>query len=184
MTTYLALLRGINVGGHKMVAMADLRDLLTNLGFGGVRSLLQSGNLVFSSERRRSAAALERVLEEAAATRLRVQSDFLVRSAEEWKTVVASNPFREEAKSDPSHLLVVFLKEAPRARNVAALRAAIAGRERVRVKGREAYCVYPDGVGRSRLTHAIIEKQLGTRATGRNWNTVLKLGALAESNRA
>jgi uncharacterized protein (DUF1697 family) len=74
--------------------------------------------------------------------------------------------------------LVVLLKVAPDRQNVAALQRAITGRESVRIDGRHAYVVYPDGIGRSRLTTALTEKILGTRATARNWNTVLKLGAL------
>lgn len=179
MTTYLALLRAINLAGHKPVAMADLRDLLGQLGFRDPRSLLQTGNLVFEGPTR-STAALERLLEAEAEKRLALQTDFFVRTAEEWQAVVAQNTFREEAKSDPSHLLVFLLKAAPDAKAVTTLQAAIKGREVVRAQGRQAYIVYPDGVGRSRLTSAIIEKHLGTRSTGRNWNTVMKLGALAE----
>ena len=93
--------------------------------------------------------------------------------------MVAGNPFPEEAERDPSHLLVIFLKEAPDRKDVMALQSAIKGREVVRAKGRHAYVVYPDGIGRSRLTSALIEKKLATRGTGRNWNTVLKLGAAA-----
>jgi uncharacterized protein (DUF1697 family) len=74
----------------------------------------------------------------------------------------------------------MFLKEAPSREDVIALQTAIKGREVVRAEGRHAYIVYPDGVGRSRLTNALIERKLGTRGTGRNWNTVLKLGALAD----
>ena len=99
---------------------------------------------------------------------------------EEWaKEVIKNNPFREEAKRDPSHLVAFLLKDAPDAQNVAALQAAIKGPEIARAKGRQAYIVYPDGIGRSRLTSTLIERKIGTRATGRNWNTVLRLGALA-----
>jgi uncharacterized protein (DUF1697 family) len=97
MTTYVALIRGINVGGHKLVAMADLRDFLTQLGFIEPRSLLQSGNLVFRSNARTS-AQLERSLEAEARKRLALQADFFVRTAREWKTIVANNPFPEEAQ--------------------------------------------------------------------------------------
>ncbi len=180
MRVYLALLRGINVGGHKQVAMADLRALLTHLGFLDARSLLQSGNLVFRGNAR-TGAHLERLLEAEAAKRLHLQTDFFVRTAEEWKALVAQNPFRKEAERDPGHLLVMFLKDAPDVASVEALQAAITGPERVRAEGRHAYVVYPIGIGRSRLTNALIEKKLGTRGTGRNWNTVLKLGALASS---
>ena len=179
MTTYLAFLRAINLAGLKPVAMADLRDLLGQLGFRDPRSLLQSGNLVFGGPAR-ATAALERLLETEAGKRLALQTDFFVRTAEEWKTVVALNPFRDEAKSDPGHLLAYLLKAEPDAKAVKSLQAAIKGPEVVRAKGRQAYIVYPDGVGRSRLTSAMIEKALGSRSTGRNWNTVLKLAALAE----
>ena len=73
----------------------------------------------------------------------------------------------------------MFLKDAPDREQVTALQKAITGREVVRAKGRHAYVVYPDGIGRSRLTSALIEKKLTTRGTGRNWNTVVKIGALA-----
>ena len=179
MTTHLALIRGINVGGHKQVAMADLRDLLTQLGFADPRSLLQSGNLVFRSSRRKS-AQLERFLEAEAEKRLGLEADFFIRTADEWKQVVARNPFAAEAKRDPGHLLVMFLKLAPEIKNVEALQAAIVGPEIVRADGAQLYAVYPDGVGRSRLTHGLIEKKLGTRGTGRNWNTVLKLRDLTD----
>jgi len=174
MTTHIALVRGINVGGHKQVAMAHLRDLLTQLGLADPRSLLQSGNLIFRSSRRTS-AQLELLLEAEAQKRLGLQADFFVRTAEEWKRVVARNPFAAEAKRDPGHLVVMFLKQAPDAKSVEALQAAIAGPEIVRAEGTELFIVYPNGMGRSRLTHALIEKKLGTRGTGRNWNTILKL---------
>jgi len=180
MTIYIALLRGINVGGHKMVAMSDLRDLLTQLGFMDARSLLQSGNLVFRSDAR-VGVNLERLLEAEAEKRLDLRTDFVVRTAEEWKAIVARNPFRDEAERDPAHLLVMFLKDAPDVKNVEALQAAIMGPELVRAQGRQAYIVYPSGIGRSRLTSTLIEKKLGTRGTGRNWNTVLKLGALVKA---
>lgn len=178
MTIHIALLRGINVGGKKKVAMADLRDLAMALGFDEVTTLLQSGNLVFRSASGKP-AALETRLEKEAKNRLELDTKFLVRTAAQWKAVVSGNPFPKEAKRDPSHLLATFLKAKPKAGAVKALEASIVGSEYLRVTGREAYIVYPDGVGRSRLTNAVIEKLLDTSATARNWNTVLKLAALA-----
>jgi uncharacterized protein (DUF1697 family) len=172
----IALLRGINVGGNTKVAMADLRELLTDLGFAEPRSLLQSGNLVFGSEGKMP-AQLERLLEAEVAKRLGMQIDFFVRTPQEWKRIVSRNPFPAEAKRDPAHLVAMFLKDAPDAERLKALQAAITGRETVRADGRHAYIVYPDGIGRSRLTHSLIEKKLRTRGTARNWNTVLKLDA-------
>lgn len=177
MTVHVALLRGINLAGYKRVSMAELRDLVGDLGLSDARTLLQSGNLVFRS-RGRKPAALEKLLESETEQRLGVRTEFFVRTAEQWREIVAGNPFEEEARRDPSHLLVMCLKAVPRAGAVESLRAAIRGRETVRGSGREAYFVYPDGIGRSRLTSAVIEKQLGTSGTARNWNTVLKLAAL------
>jgi len=181
MTTHIALLKGINIAGHKQVAMADLRDLVTRLGFVDVRSLLQSGNLVFRGGAR-AGAPLERVLETEAEERLGVTTDFFVRTAKEWDVIVAHNPFRKEAERDPAHLAVMFLKDAPDAGAVEALQAAITGPEVVRADGRQAYITYPNGFGRSRLTTALIERKLDTRCTGRNWNTVLRIAAAAQAS--
>jgi len=179
MPMQIALLRAINVGGRAPVAMADLRDLLTHLGLLEPQSLLQSGNLVFRSGPG-TRADLERLLETGAEKRLGLRTDFFVRTAAQWKAVVSSNPFRREAERDPSHLLVMFLKDTADASSVERLQAAITGPEVVRADGRQLYIVYPNGIGRSRLTGALIEKKLGSRGTARNWNTVLKLAALAK----
>lgn len=174
---YVALLRAVNLPGHNKVGMADLRKVAEDLGLKDVRSLLQSGNLVFGGGRQKG-ARLEALLEKGAAQSLGVATEFFVRSAEEWEAIVARNPFPEEAKRDPGHLLLLCLKGAVTGAAVTELERSIRDREVVRGAGREVYLFYPDGVGRSRLTAATIEKKLGTRGTGRNWNTVLKLGAL------
>jgi uncharacterized protein (DUF1697 family) len=179
MTNFIALLRAVNLPSHGKVAMSDLRDLATELGLADARTLIQSGNLVFSDGRK--SGELERLLETEAEKRLGLRTDFHVRSAAEWKALIAHNPFPDEAERDPGHLIVMCLKDAPESKDVEALQAAIKGRETVRAHGRQAYLVYPDGSGRSKLTNALIEKKLRTRGTGRNWNTVLKLAALAPS---
>ena len=180
MHAYIALLRGINVGGNKLVAMADLRALVARLGFADVRTLLQSGNLVFRGDHR-TTTRLERMLEAETERRLGLETSYFVRTAREWEAVIAGNPFHAEAVRDPARLAVMVLKDVPAARDVAALRAAITGREVLRAAGRHLYVVYPDGMGRSRLTHTLIEKLLGTRATARNWNTIRKLADATEA---
>jgi uncharacterized protein (DUF1697 family) len=177
MTTQIALLRAVNLPAHNKVAMAGLRQFLVQLGLTAPRTLLQSGNAVFGSTM--SATATERLLEVEAARRLGLRTDFVVRSAKEWQALMAANPFPDAADRDPAHLVVMCLKARPAPGAVTALQAGITGRETVRAVGRQAYIIYPDGIGNSRLTTATIEKALGTRGTGRNWNTVLKLHALA-----
>lgn len=162
--------------------MTDLRNFLAQLGFDDVRSLLQSGNVVFGS-RARTGAELERFVEAESVKRFGIEIDFFVRAPEEWKTMIRQNPFRKEAELDPARLVVMLLKSPPRPEDVAALQEGISGSEIVRAKGRHLYAFYPDGQGRSRLTNAVIERKLG-RCTGRNWNTVLKLALLAKAGSA
>ncbi len=176
MSTRLALLRGINVGGNRKIAMADLRAFFEGLGFTGVKTLLQTGNVLFDDKR--SPARLEATLEREAAARLGLTTDFHVRTDREWRDVVAANPFPREAERDPAHLVVVCLRDAVTPARVKALRAAIRGPERMEAVGRHAYIVYPAGIGTSKLTAAVIDAKLATRGTARNWNTVRKLEAL------
>jgi uncharacterized protein (DUF1697 family) len=178
MPKHIALLRGINVAGRSMVAMADLKAMFLELEFSDVRTLLQSGNVVFTSERLAS-PALEKRLETEAEQQFGRHIDFMVRSATEWQAIVESNPFRAEAEGDPGHLVVMCFKDAIKPQAAKAVQTAIRGREIFRASGRNAYIIYPDGIGRSQLTNSLIERTLETRATGRNWNTVLKLAALS-----
>lgn len=180
MSTFVALLRGINVGGRNIIAMAALREFLAELGLDGAKTLLQSGNVIFESGGK-TAASLEALLEKQTASRLGVAADYLVRSAADWAKVVAANPFPKEAEGDPAHLVVMFLKSAPRPGDLKKVQASIKGREVINGRGRELDIVYPDGIGTSKLTGTLIERNLGIRGTARNWNTVLKLLALAQS---
>jgi len=178
MPVYIGLLRAVNLGGATQVGMEPLRTLLSRMGLEEVHSLLQSGNVVFRSTET-NGSALEKRLEERVARDLGVRTDIFVRTSAEWDSVISGNPFVREAKADPGHLLVTALKNAPAREAWKKLDAAIQGRERVRGVGRHAYIVYPDGIGRSRLTAAVIEENLGARGSSRNWNTVTKLAALA-----
>ena len=176
MTPQIALLRAVNVGGVK-VSMADLKTLLIDLGFEGVRTLLNSGNAVFRSQGT-TGADLEEALETEFAKRAGRPTEFFVRTAEEWKSIIDRNPMTDQARRDPGHLLLVVLKRAPSNQEVESLRAAIVGPEIVQADGKQAYIYYPAGVGQSKLTAKLIEKHLGSPGTGRNWNTTLKLAAM------
>lgn len=177
MTSYVALLRGVNVGGNNMVAMARLRDMLTALGFEDARTLLQSGNAVFRCAAR-PPIKLEQILEAETKKRLGTTCDYHVRTAAELQAAIDANPLTAEAKKDPGHLLVSFYKAALDKAAVKAAQAAIAGPEIVRCDGRHLYMFYPNGMGTSKAG-GVVDKTLGVRGTARNWNTVLKLAALA-----
>jgi uncharacterized protein (DUF1697 family) len=178
MMTFVALLRAVNVGGRGTLPMARLRDLAAGLRFEAPQTVLQSGNLVFRARASAKPVALEHLLETALTSRLDLHANVCVRTAVEWRRIVERNPFPEEAESDPGHLLMMALKRPAGAVAVDALRASIAGRELVRGDGAHLYLYYPDGIGRSRLTAAVIERAVGARGTARNWSTVLKLDAL------
>jgi uncharacterized protein (DUF1697 family) len=178
MDVRIALLRGVNLGAAKRVAMADLRQVFESLGHTGVCTLLQSGNLVFGSGPERE-EALEAEAERALLDQLGLRTEVFVRGVGAWREMIEANPFIAEAERDPAHLVVVVLRRAPAEAAQEALEAAISGRERARIVGRTAYIVYPDGIGDSRFTGGILDRALGVRGTGRNWNTVLKLANLA-----
>ena len=160
--------------------MADLKTLAAGAGLKEPRTLLQSGNLVFSSSAR-SSAGLEKVLEAALTKELGLKTSVVVRSATEWRAAVAANPYPAAARKDPGHLLLMPLKDKPVAGGLAALEQAIVGNETVRVVGSDLYLVYPDGVGRSKLSTALIDKKLGVVGTARNWNTVQKVLAAMDA---
>lgn len=172
MKTWVALLRGVNVGGHNKVPMAELRDACRSLGFASVATYIQSGNVVFRSAGK--VDALARELRAAIAERFDCDVPVVLRTADELRRVLAANPFIAAGR-DPAKLHVGFLAEAPSAEEVEAVPPQPPGREEFQVIGGEVYLFYPDGMGRSKLTTAYFDRALGTTMTARNWRTVGKL---------
>jgi uncharacterized protein (DUF1697 family) len=176
-TRYAVLLRGVNVGGNKKIAMADLRALLSDLGHTDVSTLLQSGNAVLTAPKAEAGKLAQRI-ESALAAKLGLSSRVLVRTHDELAAVIEANPF-PTAEQEPSKHLVQFLfeplTEADRAR-IAAFDAPAYGPEEFRVGDGVIYFRFPDGMGTSRLA-VDFGKHVGPKMvmTGRNWNTVRKL---------
>jgi uncharacterized protein (DUF1697 family) len=175
MPAYVALLRGVNVGGHNRMPMPALTSLCRALGYTDVVTYIQSGNVVFGSTAR-SAAAVERALVTGIEKEFGLKITVLVRTKDELARVARGNPF---PKAEPNRLHVAFLDAKPAAARVRALEAFDAAPDEVRVRGREAYLHTPRGYGNSKLSGSFIEKQLQVAATARNWNTIEKLLALA-----
>lgn len=179
MARYAALIKGINVGGNKKVAMADLRELLVGLGFADVATVLQSGNAVFDVgdcrevDPRRLAGRIEQALVERLATTARC----VVRSASEIAAVAGGNPLLE-TMTDGSRMLAVFLSTAPDPGRLAAHDPTSLDPERIRVGEAVVYQWCPDGISAAPPVGPFVEKHLGVVATARNWNTVTKLAAL------
>ncbi|MCW2953269.1 MAG: hypothetical protein JWQ48_2439 [Conexibacter sp.] len=178
MARQIALLRGINVGGHKKVPMARLRELLGELGYGDVRTYVQSGNVVLTGPDQppeEFERTLERQLEEGFGFAVSV----LVRSREQLAAVVAANPLGEVA-TEPARHHVLFLSGEPAAERLDAIDAAAFAPDAFVHRGREIYLWTPDGVRDSRLAKALSDARLGVTATARNWRTVEQLLALAD----
>jgi uncharacterized protein (DUF1697 family) len=176
--TYIGLIRGINVGGNKKVKMADLRELLSGMGFENPRTLLQSGNFVFGSDSK-STNELESRLEAEAEVKLGLRAAFFVRSLNQWDSVIANNPYPDGAKSDPSHLLAVIGKERPEEKLLRELQERFPGTEQIAVSHGNLYVFAPDGIGTSKLLGASAWVKATSTGTARNWNTVLALQKLA-----
>lgn len=169
----VALLRGINVGGRRRIRMAELRQVLGQVGLDGVETLLQSGNVVVEgSDPEAVAATIRRAIGETFGLEVGV----LTRTAEDLEAVAERNPFPEAAEDDPKRLHVVFLSEAPDPDTFAELDPVRADDDELALRGRELYVHYGEaGAGRSPLDLARLERALGLTATARNWNTVLRL---------
>jgi uncharacterized protein (DUF1697 family) len=174
--TLAALIHGINVGRANRVAMADLRDLLSDLGYGDVRTLLNSGNAVFSAPTTGAEAMIAERIEAALAERLGVRTRVAVISASDLAAVVAGNPLRDQA-NDSSRLLVAFLACPSDLALIAALAEQDWAPEAIAVGERVAYLWCPNGVAESRLSRAL-GQALGDAVTARSWTTVERLLAL------
>lgn len=174
MTRYVALLRGINLGSRRQVAMADLRDWLAGLGYRAVHTHLRSGNVVFDSGKRPATVAGEMEAELAARSGMRIGC--VLRTAAELRAVVAADPFGEVA-TDPAKYLVSFLAGA--ALTAPEVDPEEYRPERFHLGGREVYFWCPHGIGGSRLLPAFANWPGGTGATVRNWRTVTRLAELA-----
>jgi uncharacterized protein (DUF1697 family) len=175
-TTYAALLRGINLGARNRVAMADLRGLVEELGGVDVRTYVQSGNVVFRSDR--ASAELEQAMERAVERELGHDVRVVIRTERQLRDLVANNPFLGP-KMRRNSLYVTFLAEKPDQKRVWRLRERDFGPERWELMGGDVCLCLPNGYGRVKLSNAMLERQLGVAATTRNWRTVTALAELA-----
>jgi uncharacterized protein (DUF1697 family) len=175
-STFIALLRGINVTGHNKIAMSDLRSLCANIGWTDVQSYIQSGNLVFSAAG--SLASLEAELEQAIELRFGLTIPVIVRTAADWPVYIQSNPFPDESDREPNLVLLALSKSPPHQDAAPLLQDRAANGERIVQAGDALWIHYPDGVGRSKLSPALFDRLVGSPVTARNWRTVLRLDEL------
>lgn len=174
---YVALLRAVNVGGAK-VPMAQLREVCAGLGWRGVETYIQSGNVVFDSDA--PASELEAALEQAIERHFSLVRPVMVRSAAQWSAYAAGSPFPAQERDQPNYLLLGVAKQPLVAGAAEALQARGVAGEQVRQTGEALWFWFPDGSGVSKLTPAAIDKAAGSPVTTRNWRTVQKLAEMLE----
>ncbi len=177
MARQVALLRGINLGPNRRIAMPALRELLAGAGFEHVRTYVQSGNVVLSSQL--APDELERECERLLSAEFGFDVDVVARTRDQLAEVVARNPLGDVA-DNPKRYQVSFLSGELGADRVEALAAAAVAPERFVAIGRELYAWHPGGVARSRLWGRLAGQGLGVKATARNWTTVTALLAMAD----
>ena len=178
MTRYIAFLRGINVGGHNMIKMADLKAMCQAMGLDGVQTYIQSGNVLFGSEeaeeplRRRLEAEIKRVFG--------FDVPVALRTAAELREILGRCPYPAESLAPGESLLVSLLAAAPAPEGVDRLGTVSPEPDEFRLLGRELYLLCRQPVHKSKLTNQFFEKKLGVPVTARNWQTMTKLAAMAE----
>jgi uncharacterized protein (DUF1697 family) len=176
--TYIAMLRGINVSGQKIIKMERLRAMFEDMGFGSVKTYVQSGNVVF--ETNEAAAGLPAKIQK------RILKDFgfdvpvLTKSAKEMADIVKRNPFVKDKAIDQTKLHVTFLSDDPPKNALELIQPLAAGEEQIRIAGRAVYLYCPHSYGNTKLNNNAIEKKLSRGATTRNWNTTKTLLEMAE----
>lgn len=180
MNTFVALLRGINVGGKNKLPMSELKELFSSLGFEDVVTYVQSGNVVFRS-RARGTQRVAASIEEGIADTFGISVTVLLRTQAELEQIAGGNPFLSGEAADHSKLHVVFLDRRPKAAAVAQLDPDRSPPDEFSVRGSEVYLHLPRGAGRSKLTIDYFERRLGVRATARNWKTLTKLLELKQT---
>jgi uncharacterized protein (DUF1697 family) len=179
---YVALVRAVNLGSRNKVSMPDLRSVFVAVGGEDVKTYVQSGNVVFRSKADEP-GKLTNTIEKRLRSELGLDVRVLLRTQAELTSVVAANPFAARQR-DPTKLHVTFLRDAVDKARGRKVEATQLEPDEFRILGREVYLHCPEGYGRSKLSNAYFEKELGVAATTRNWRTVTKLAELADAAQA
>jgi uncharacterized protein (DUF1697 family) len=178
METYIALLRGINVSGHKPVPMQALKALFENMDFQQVRTYIQSGNVVFRASKEDPAALAGRI-EEKIAAQFGFHVPVLVRQAADIQEAFDRNPFLQQPDLETDKLHVTFLADQPEPERSSRLEGGNYGADQYHISEREVFLYCPQGYGNTKLHNTFLENKLGRQATTRNLKTVRQLLSMA-----
>jgi uncharacterized protein (DUF1697 family) len=179
MTVVISMLRGVNLGGQKILRMDTLRALYEALKFEDVATFIQSGNVVFRTKERDLGKIAKRI-GDAIEQSFGFRPEVVLRTAEEMRGVIARNPFAGRTDVEPNRLLVWFLSSAPDVEARKKLETVKRQQEELHLHERELFIYFPDGQGKSKLSLPSVDRALKVLGTGRNWNSVMKLMEMAE----
>jgi uncharacterized protein (DUF1697 family) len=179
MPVLISMLRGVNVGGHNKIKMDALRALYESLKFEEPRTYVQSGNVIFRTKERNS-AALAKKIQSAIERTFKCRPEVILRTTDELKQAIYSIQFAASRNLEPGKILVTFLATEPAPDAHATLLTFKAYPEELHLKGRELYIYFPNGAGKSKLPWSSLDKRLKTTGTARNWNSVTNMLAIAE----
>jgi uncharacterized protein (DUF1697 family) len=178
-TTTVALLRGINVGGHRLIKMADLTRMFEVMGFGAVQTYIQSGNVVFRAVE--SEELLRQRIERQIETTFGFPVTVALRTAGEMARIVAECPYAPDNLRDGESLYAALLTDVPAPQGIERLLASKIAPDECRVVGRDAYLLYRQSMRQTQMTNGLLEQRLGVAATSRNWRTITTLAAMANT---
>jgi len=179
MTKYIALLRGINVGGKRKVLMADLKDLFAKLGFSDCITYIQSGNVIFETLQTDSNQKFANQIEQAFFDCYGFEVPVMVRTYKEWEQVISINPFFKDKNIGIERLHLTLLDKVPSQNLIEELKQMDFGTDQFEVIGQHVFLCCTDKYSKTKMTNGLFEKKLKCKATTRNWKTVLKLSELA-----
>lgn len=175
MPRFLSVLRGVNVGGQKIIKMSELVSLYQDLGFKNILTYIQSGNVIFDHNNGQNLSPL---IEKRIVERFNAKIPVLIRSASEMFTIIAANPFLSDKTIDISSLYLTFLSEKPDLSSLQKITQIDSGPDRVFFNNKEIYLFCPHGYGRTKLNNNFLENKLKLTATTRNWKTVIEIDRL------
>lgn len=175
---YIALLRGINVGGQKLIKMEALRKSLEQLPFTNISTYIQSGNILFESSLQ-SVTEIAELISENIRTTFSFDVPVIVVTPNELKRVIDNHPYPNRKIEDPAQPYVAFFSAIPKQENLTLLKEADFGKDEFVAAGKHMYLFYAESAARTKLSNAVLEKKLNVSSTARNWKTIHKLIELA-----
>ena len=178
---YISILRGINVGGHKKIKMAELKAIYLTLGFSDIITYIQSGNIIFTDTSSNIQTLINNI-EDTILTHYGFEVPVLIRTTNEWDSIVKHYPFEVNALENLTTISVTLLEATPTQSAISTLQSYVKAPDLLTVHESNVYLYTPNGYGKTKLSNNFIEKKLALKATTRNWKSILKLHELSKNS--